>query len=155
MLDKILPRNIDNTFHGQKLALWIFVFIVLMKIAQSLAVLFGGPFVISSADGIPLDTYTPAAAQTVVSLWALLGITRFLIGLLCLLVLARYRSMMPFMFGLLLLQDVGRHIVFHFIPIVRVGTPAGPTVNFVLMVLAIVGLVLSLLPNRNPPTQSA
>ena len=126
MLDRILPRHIDNTFRGQKLALWFFVVIVLMKIPQSLAVLFGGPSVISSADGIPLDTYAPAAAQTIVSLWALLGLTRFWICLLCMLVLVRYRSMVPFMFVLLLLHDLGRNLVLHLFPITRTGTPPGP-----------------------------
>ncbi len=151
MLDKVLPRNIDNTFHGQKLAVWFFVLIVSVKIAQSLAVLFGGPSVVSSADGIPLDTYTPAAAQTVVSLWALLGLTRLWICLLCILVLVRYRSMVPFMFVLLLLHDLGRHLVLHFLPIVRTGTPLGPTVNLVLLGLTIAGLVLSLWTKLNQP----
>ena len=155
MLDEILPRNIDNIFHGQKLALWFLVFIVLMKIAQSLAVIFGGPSVISSADGIPLDTYSPAAAQTVVSLWALLGLTRLWISLLCMLVLARYRSMVPFMFLLLLLHDLGRNLLLHLLPIARTGTPLGPMVNLVLLALTIVGFALSLWAKHNQPLQSA
>lgn len=155
MFDSVLPRHIDNTFRGHKLAVWLFVLILFVKTAQGMVVLFGGASVVSAADGIPLATYTLPAAQTIVSLWALLGLTRLFIGLLCLLVLVRYRSVMPFMFGLLLLQDVARQLVFHFLPIARVGTPPGPTVNFILMVLTIVGLVLSLLPKRNPPAQSA
>ncbi|HEY3399224.1 MAG TPA: hypothetical protein VGK03_01210 [Geothrix sp.] len=155
MLDNILPRHIDNTFRGQKPALWFFGAMVFMKTTQSLAVLFGGPSVISSADGIPLDTYVPAAAQTVVSLWALLGLTRFWICLLCVLVLVRYRSMVPFMFALLLLHDLGRSLVLHFLPIIRTGTPPGPLVNQAILVMTMVGLVLSLWTKRNPPLQSA
>jgi len=154
VLDKILPRHIDNIFRGQKLAVWFFVLIVAFKIVQSLAVIFGGPSVISSADGIPLDTYSPAAAQTVVSLWALLGLTRLWICLLCMLVLFRYRSLVSFMFVLLLLSDMGRILVLHFLPIVRTGTPIGPTVNLVLFALTLVGLALSLWASNNQPLQS-
>ena len=155
MLEKILPRYIDNHFQGQKLAVWFFVLIVAFKTVQSLAVVFGGSFVITSADGIPLDTYSPAAGQTVVSLWALLGLTRFWICFLCVLVLFRYRSLLSFMFVILLLSDLGRILVLHYIPIVRTGSPMGPTVNLVLFTLTIVGLVLSLWAKNHQPEQSA
>ena len=155
MLESIFPRHVDNTFRGHKLALWLFGFILLMKTAQGAAVLFGGASIVSSADGIPLDTYAVPAAQTIVSLWALLGLTRLLISLLCLLVLVRYRSLLPFMFGFLLVQDVGRQIIFQFLPIARVGAPVGPTVNLVLMGLTLVGLVLSLLPKGNAAASAA
>lgn len=155
MLDQFLPRNIDNTYRDQKLALWLFAAIVLMKFAQSLAVLFGGASIVSSADGIPLDTYSPAASPTVVSFWALLGLTRLWINLLCLIVLVRYRSMIPFMFVLMLLQDLGRALVLHFLPIIRTGKPLGPAVNLVLLALTVSGFILSLWRKRNQPHRSA
>jgi hypothetical protein len=44
---------------------------------------------------VPVDTFPSAAAQTVVSLFALPGLSQFMICLLCTLVLVRYRSMVP------------------------------------------------------------
>jgi hypothetical protein len=149
MFEKALPRSIDNTFTGHKSALWLFALILLIKITQSVSVLFAGASVISGADGIPLDTYTPPAAQTIVSVWAFLGFTRLLIYLLGVLVLVRYRSLVSFMFGLLLVQDAGRYLVLHFFPLVRVGSPVGPTVNAILTALTIVGLILSLVPKKS------
>jgi hypothetical protein len=149
MFEKALPRSIDNTFTGHKSALWLFALILVIKITQSVSVLFAGASVISGADGIPLDTYTPPAAQTIVSVWAFLGFTRLLIYLLGVLVLVRYRSLVSFMFGLLLVQDAGRYLVLHFFPLVRVGSPVGPTVNAILTALTIVGLILSLVPKKS------
>jgi hypothetical protein len=149
MFEKALPRSIDNTFTGHKSALWLFALILLIKITQSVSVLFAGASVISGADGIPLDTYTPPAAQTIVSVWAFLGFTRLLIYLLGVLVLVRYRSLVSFMFGLLLVQDAGRYLVLHFFPLVRVGSPVGPTVNAILTALTMVGLILSLVPKKS------
>ena len=144
MFNQLLPQRVDNTYRGHKLALWLFGLLLLMKIAMSLNSIFNGYSVASSADGIPLDTFTPAAARTVVSLFALLGLSSFVICLLCILVLARYRSMIPLMFALLLLEYLSRKLILQFLPIVRTGTPPGFYVNLVLLALMIVGLALSL-----------
>ena len=155
MLRHIFLINIDNLYRGQRVAMWIFVVVLIVKTAQNVSVLIGGAAVIISADGIPLGTYSLEATQTVVSLWAFLGFIRLLICFLCFLILFQYRSLIPFMFVFLLLQDIGRYIIFFFLPVTRVGTPPGPTVNFFLMVLTIVGLVLSVLHRSNIQTKSA
>lgn len=144
MFKRLLPRHIDNTYHGHKLALWLFALIVLMKSAVSINSIFNGYSVAVSADGIPLDTFTPAGAQAVVAAFAAWGLAQLTICLLCLLVMARYRAMVPFMFALLLLEHLGRRLIFWVMPIVRTGTPPGFYVNLVLAVLMAVGLALSL-----------
>jgi hypothetical protein len=117
---------------------------VLLKTIMSLNSIFNGYDVASSADGIPLDTYPPAAARTIVTLFALLGLGHFVLCALGVLVLVRYRSMIPFLFALLLLEHLSRRLILYVIPIVRVGRPPGFAVNVILLVLMIVGLVLSL-----------
>jgi hypothetical protein len=144
MLNKFLPQRIDNAYSGHRLALWIFALVVSVKILQTLLAIFNGHLVIVSADGIPLDTYTPAIAQTVVAVWALSGLYRLIIYLLCVLVLVRYRSGIPFMFALLALEFLAAQLILHFIPLVRTGTPPATFVNRILFALMIVGLVLSL-----------
>ena len=151
MFDKILPQRIDNTYRGHKLALWFFAVILLVKILQSLFVMFNGYSTLMSADGIPLDTYAPAAAQTIVAIWALSGLERLIISLLCVLVLVRYRSLITFMYALLAFDYLARQLILHFVPVVRTGTSPGPVVNLVLFFLTIVGLALSL---RNRETGS-
>jgi hypothetical protein len=144
MFERLLPRHIDNTYHGHKAALWLFALLVLMKSAVSLNSIFNGRSVAISADGIPLDTFTPAGAQAVVSAFAAWGLAQFVICLLCLLVLARYRAVVPFMFALLLLEHLSRRLLFWVMPIVRDGTPPGFYVNLILLALMVVGLALSL-----------
>jgi hypothetical protein len=95
LTDRLLPQRVDNTYPGYKLAIWLFGAVVLMKLAMSLNSIFNGYVVASSADGIPLDTFSSAAARTVVALFAIWGLAHLMICLLCILVLARYRSMVP------------------------------------------------------------
>ncbi|HSE64766.1 MAG TPA: hypothetical protein VLG15_14245 [Thermoanaerobaculia bacterium] len=144
MLSRLLPPTIDNTYRGHRLAIWVLALLVLLKTIMSLNSIFNGYDVASSADGIPLDTYPPAAARTIVTLFALLGLGHFVLCALGVLVLVRYRSMIPFLFALLLLEHLSRRLILYVIPIVRVGRPPGFAVNVILLVLMIVGLVLSL-----------
>lgn len=144
MSSQLLPRTIDNTYRGHRLAIWVLALLVLLKTIMSLNSIFNGYDVASSADGIPLDTYPPAAARTVVALFALLGLGHFVLCVLCVLVLVRYRSMVPFMFALLLLEHLSRRLILYVIPIARVGRTPGFAVNVILLVLMIVGLALSL-----------
>jgi hypothetical protein len=144
MLNRLLPRNADNTYRGHRLALWLFALLVFLKGIISLNSMINGRDVASSADGIPLDTFTPDGARTVVSLFALLGLSNLMICLLCIVVLARYRALIPFMFSLLLLQHLARKLIHQVMPIVTTGTPPGSVINLVLLVLMVVGLALSL-----------
>jgi len=149
MLNQLLPRQADNTYHGRKLALWLFVVAVLMKLVMSLNSIFNGRYVATSADGIPLDTFTPAAAQTVVALFAIWAVAQLIICLLCIVVLARYRAMIPLLFTFLLLEHLGRKLSLQFTPIVRIGAPPGFIVNLLLLALIVAGLVLSLWSRGN------
>lgn len=144
MFDKLLPPRIDNTYRGYKIALWLFGLVVGVMIIQSVAVIFNGYSTVVNADGIPLDTYPPAAAQTIVALFALRSLLRLIISLMGVLVLVRYRSAIPFMFGVLLLNFLATQLILQFIPIVRTGRPPGPIVNLIMFALMIIGLVLSL-----------
>jgi len=151
MFKRLLPQHLDITYHGYRVALWLFALIVLGKVGISLASIFNGYHAASSADGIPLDTFTPAGARAVVSLFALLGLSHLIICLLCILVLFRYRAVIPLMFALLLLEYLSRKLILQVMPIATIGTPPGFFVNLVLLALMTIGLVLSLLNRDNPP----
>ena len=144
MFNRLLPQRIDNTYLGHKLALWLFGLLVLVKTAMSVNSIFLGHKIATTADGIPLDTFPLAAAQTILALFAIWGLAHVMICLLCVLVLVRYRALVPFMFLFLLLEHLGRKLVLQFIPIVRTGTPPGSFVNLALLAVMIVGLALSL-----------
>jgi hypothetical protein len=142
--DRLLPLRIENTYRGYKLAPWLFGLLLFMKSAMSLNSIFNGYAVATSADGIPLDSFTPAGARTVVSLFALLGLSHFMLCLLGIVVLIRYRRMIPLMFALLLVEHLSRKLIQQFLPIARIGVPPGYFVNLVLLGVMIAGLALSL-----------
>ena len=151
MIEKLLPQTIDNTYRGYKAALWLFGVVVFIKTLQMLLVIFNGYSTFIEADGVPLNTYPPDAIQSVLAVLALMGLSRLIMYLLFVLALARYRSLITFMFVLLVVEFVGRELILYFIPIVRTGTPISPIMNSVLFALTIIGLALSL-PRRDVGT---
>ena len=144
----LLPRRADNEYRGYKAALWIFGLILLLRVVMSVNSIFNGHLVASSADGIPLDSYTPAGSRAVVALFATLGLCQLALCFVGILVLVRYRALIPFLFTLFLLEHLGRRLISQFLPVARIGQPPGVIVNLILLSLMVVGLALSLLNPR-------
>ena len=144
MFKQLLPQRIDNTYTGHKLALWLFAPLVFMKGGIGLGTIFNGRSAATSADGIPLEIFTPAGEQAFVALFAAWGLSQLMLNLIGLLVLVRYRAMVPFMFVLLLFEHLSRKLIFWVLPIPRTGTPPGFYLNLAMVAVMIVGLVLSL-----------
>ena len=144
MLRQLLPPSIDNRYHGRAPALWILGVLLLLRAVMSLNSIFNGEAVARGADGIPLDRFTPEAAQTTVALFALAAFSRLVTTLMGAVALVRYRAMVPLMFVLLLLDHLGRMAVLAALPIPRAGTPPASTLSLAILTLTIVGLGLSL-----------
>lgn len=145
MLSRILPKQFDNHYFGSKIALWIFALITFMHTAISLSSIFRPDGGAQSADGIPLDTFSPAAAQAVIGVGGLLDLAILLLCALFVLALIRYRSMIPLMYVLLVTDWLARKGVLWLKPIPRMpGTPTGHYVSLGIFALTVVGMILSL-----------
>jgi hypothetical protein len=153
MLNRLFPRQFDNAYHGSRLALWLLGLLLAMKAAMSLNSIFNGRLVASSADGIPLDSFTPAGAQTVVAMFAIWAVAQLVICLLGVLALVRYRSMVPMILALILLEHASRKLVLLFIPVARTGSPPAGMVNLVLFTVEVVGLALALRSPKDRPAR--
>jgi hypothetical protein len=149
MIGRLLPRVIDNSYRGRTAALWILGLVAFIKIAMSLNSIFNGAFVLISADGVPLQTYPPDAAQALIALFALWAWAHLLFALLACLVLVRYRRMTALVFTLLLAEHLGRKLILQFLPIIRIDNPAASYFNWALLTLMIIGLLMSLWQRRD------
>ena len=93
---------------------------------------------------IPLDTLTPRGAATVVSLFALWGLSQLLLGSIYVVVLWRYPALIPFMYVLTIVEYMMRIFVGTLKPIATAGTPPGAFGNYVVVPFACIMLFLSL-----------
>lgn len=144
MIDRIFPEGFDNNYRGHRVALWLFVPIALQKLAMSLTHLFKFDGGAQSISTIPLDTYSASAAQNIIGLFARMGLEQLLLASLVVLVLVRYRSMIPLMYLLIVAHYLASQVVSAVKPLALAGTSGARTPLLVIGALSIVGLVLSL-----------
>ena len=148
MLNRLFPRQADNRFEGHRAALWLLGLFVALKLVMSVNSILNTES-IATGDGIPLDSFGAEAARQVLMLFALMALGQLMLALVALMVLIRYRALVPFICLLLLGERlVGRLIVqSHAVagaenpPIVWIMAIALPT-------LLLVALALSLVPVR-------
>lgn len=146
MLTRIFPQRFDNLFRGHRVAIWLLVPVVLLKLVIGANSMINTRDVATTADAIPLASYGVDGAQAVVSLFALLGLFQFLLGAQGAFVLVRYRAMIPLMYLLLLIQQLGSRALNLARPIAPSGAPGahfGSTLTLAMLAVTLVGFVLS------------
>lgn len=154
MIDRLFPKQFDNVFRGLWPGLWLFAPVVLVELAMGVNTVFNTRFVATSADGIPLDRFDAGGADAVLALFALTGLFRLLLALQGLLVLVRYRAMIPLMYLLLLVLHLGSKALLAAHPIARSGAAsaeAGSALIFAILAALVAGLVLSLIKRPGSP----
>lgn len=145
MLDVLWPGQADSSYRGSRIAPWLLGLVLLIKLAQSVSIFMDPAGVATGADGIPLASYPAAAAGTIVALLVLTSMDRLLIALVGVVVLVRYRSLLPLFLVAMVLQDAGKRVLLHeLMPVPRAGTPIGPYMNLAMLALLVLALVLSL-----------
>lgn len=163
MLSRIFPKQIDNAYRGHWLAILLLVPVVLLKFFMGLNVAGLNPwisnrFVAKTADGIPLETFGAEAASTVMFLFASWGLILFVLSLLGIVVLIRYRAMVPLMYVLLSIEQIGRKGLSLANPIVKAveteGIPLGVLINWGVIAVLVIGLALSLATSRKEERSS-
>lgn len=77
-------------------------------------------------------------------MFATWGLCQLVLGLSCLVVLLRYRSLVPPAFLALLLEQAGRKLLQLHWPIKRIGSPPDTYLNAALLGIMALGFVLSL-----------
>ena len=151
VFERLLPRRLDNAYGGRRLAIWLLIPVVATRLVMGANSIINTRFVASGPDAIPLSTYDPAAAQAVLGLFALLGLFNLLVAMQGMVVLVRYRALIPLFYLLLLLQALGAKAVAALRPIASAATPGfGVSLTLVLLTATIVGFVLSLAPSAAP-----
>lgn len=152
MLKRIFPKQFDNTYRGHVAGLVIFVLVMALKSLQCIETIFNTRHTAVNADGIDLSAFSASGANTVLSMFALLGLYLLVIPAQSVAVLLRYRSMIPFMyFWFLLLQIAARALhVLHpaFASDSHGPQPIGFYINLGIMAVTALGFVLSLIGPR-------
>lgn len=145
MVGRIFPKTVDNRYNGP----WIAKGLLILYMAKSF---FAGCIHMFAPDGgaqtigsVALDQFTAGGADSVITVFGLWGMEQFVIGLIALVVLVRYKSLIPMMALVYVVEYAGRMATPLFTPgLVTAHTPPGATADLVLVPLAVIMFLLSL-----------
>lgn len=147
ILSRIFPKNINNDYKGYKIAVYVFMLYSLVSIVRSCIHFFSADGGIGSIAHIDLSQ----GGQTIIFFAALWGSSQLILAFMQILVIIRYRTLIPFMYILLFLEYCFRAIAgLMRSPLFKIsaGTPPGGYLNIIMIPLAIVMLVLALLERK-------
>jgi len=136
----LLPANADDTICGAKPPVYIFMLIALISTARSLIHLLAPDGGAGSIAGMDLSG---AGADGIVFAFGLWGSSQLIDALIQLVVVFRYRSLVPLLYVLLILEILLRLLVGHLRPVPFRHTPPGAIGNYIILPLAAILLLWS------------
>jgi hypothetical protein len=137
----LLPAKADNVIRGWKLPFYIFILIAIISTVRSFIHLLSPDGGAGSIAGMDLSV---AGATGIIFAFALWGSSQLLMSIIQLLVIFRYRSLVPFMYLMLIVEILLRELVGHMKPVTFAHTPPGAISNQIMLPLAVLMLALSL-----------
>jgi hypothetical protein len=159
MLVRLFPRSLTNAYQGSWAAVWLLAPVLLIKTLMGFNFSGLNPLIdvgeiLQSVDGVPLDTFSDAAASAVLNSAGAWGMALFALCWFVWLILVRYRAGLPVAILVLLIEQVGRTGVGTARAIAEAAagsaTPTtGALINLALSAALAIAFVLSLLRVRN------
>jgi hypothetical protein len=143
MLERVFPSAADFTYRGSRIALWLLGLVLILKLAIALGAIFNGHYAATVADGIPIDAYTPQGAEAFLALFASLGLSQFMLAAFGVVLLIRYRALVPLFLLFLLVEYVARKGVTAYLPIVRTDRAPGGAINWAVFGIMVLAFILS------------
>lgn len=164
MLGRLLPRSLSNAYLGSWWAVVLLLPVLLMKTVIGFNFSGVNPYIdvreiLMTVDGVPMDTFSPQAAASVLDTAGAWGAALFAMCLFVWLVLIRYRAGLPVAILVLLVEQLLRTgaDTIRVIEKIMAGTAQlapGAMINLGMSAVLVLAFVLSLLAVRQQPEAS-
>jgi hypothetical protein len=140
MISRIFPSSADNNYSGHIIAYLFFAFIAIISMGRSLIHVFlpdGGAGVIAGLD-------LSLGSENIIFAFGLWGVSQVVYALIQLIVAFRYKSLIPMMYIILIIEILGRMMIGIIKPPLLFHTPPGGFANWILLPVAVIMLYVSL-----------
>ena len=100
-MKKLIPETIENKIPSNKFVYYFTWLLVAFNFFRSLEHIFNDDGGAESIAGIPLSSYSPEAANNIVSIFAQWGFSQLVLAFILLLVVLKIRDLIPLMLSLI------------------------------------------------------
>lgn len=148
MIKYLFPNSIDNDYKGNLAPMYLFYMVTTFTVVRSLIHLISPDGGAQSIATIPLHLYSKEASDTIIHMFAEWGLSQLLLGLFYIVVLIKYKSLIPLMYLFLVIEYSSRLLLSFYKPFALEGQAPGGIGNYFLVPLFILMFILSLKNNR-------
>lgn len=141
-IEVIFPNKIDNEFNGSKIALYTFYVITIITLWRSQHHMLAPDGGAQSIASIPLDTFLESGANAVISIFAFWGLSQLIIGIIYMISVIKYKSLIPLFYLLIFVEYFGRWVIGIFKPLQTIQIAPGVIGNYIFMAISIIMLIL-------------
>lgn len=145
IISKLFPESADNNYKGSKIASIMLLIIALVGTVRSCIHLLAPDGGAGSIAGMDLSA---AGAKGIIFAFSLWGSAQLLYAFIQLAVYFRYKTLIPLMYILIIVETLLRMFVGHIKPVNFTHTPPGQIGNYIMIPLAIIMLILSVKKTR-------
>ncbi|MGB0838425.1 MAG: hypothetical protein ACPGRE_10020 [Flavobacteriaceae bacterium] len=144
----VLPRQFDNNYQGRRISLYVFYLITLMTLVRSLIHLLSSDGGAQSIASIPLDQYSEHAANGIITVFSLWGLSQLIMAIFYVIISLKYKSMVPLMYIFLIIEYVGRALIGISKPLYTLETPPGAWLNLIFIASLPILFYFSIKPRK-------
>lgn len=141
IIEIILPKAIDNSIQGSKISFYVFAIYAILSTVRSCIHIFSSDGGAGSIAGLDL---TVPGADGIIFSFALWGSSQLLFAIIQLIVILRYRALIPLMYLMLVIEILLRQLVGIMKPVTFAHTPPGAIGNQLILPLSIIMLIFTI-----------
>ena len=142
-MKKLIPETIENKIPSNKFVYYFCWLLVGFNLFRSLEHIFAEDGGAESIAGIPLSSYSPEAANNIVSIFAQWGFSQLVLACMLLLVVLKMRELIPLMLLIIALENILRGAVGLYKPLILGDAPPGavsPIIGLVTLVVLFISI---------------
>jgi len=145
----LFPKIVNNNYKGHKIAKWFLYLYVFRQIGASFVHMFTADGGAQSIASITLDAFSTDAAGAVISMFGMWGMEQLVIGLIIIVILTRYKSLIPAAWLVYSIEFIGRFMMKYITPgVPTTHTPPGVLLDYMFVPLAIIMLIVSVISTK-------
>ena len=142
-MKKLIPETIENKIPSNKFVYYFCWLLVTFNLFRSLEHIFAEDGGAESIAGIPLSSYSPEAANNIVSIFAQWGFSQLVLACILLLVVLKMRELIPLILLIIALENILRGVVALYKPLILGDAPPGavsPIIGLVTLVVFFISI---------------
>ena len=142
-MKKLIPETIENKIPSNKFVYYFTWLLVAFNFFRSLEHIFNDDGGAESIAGIPLSSYSPEAANNIVSIFAQWGFSQLVLAFILLLVVLKIRDLIPLMLLIIALENIFRAGIGQYKSLIISSAPPGaltPLIGFVTLIFFLISI---------------